>query len=286
MTPSQFFDYLWQDYTSVTPQAEVIRCLFADLETSGSGAVVNDHVAFRTFADTPLQLSRLEPQILALGYQPQADYQFEAKKLRARSYIHHDETVPKIFLSELLTDRLSESAQALLKPYTDQISGICRDPSVFWSGLHWRAPRFEDYQALMQESEYAAWLLAMGLRANHFTVSVNHLNESLKDSDGRPLTGSERLQRVITRVKQAGFQINADGGEIKGSPQVLLEQAATLADEQWLEFAGGESHPISTCFYEFALRYPDADGTLYQGFVEANADRIFSSTTTLVPKKP
>ena len=64
----------------------------------------------------------------------------------------------------------------------------------------------------------------------------------------------------------------------RGSPEVLLEQASTLADRQTFTFAGGEEHEISTCYYEFARRYPDADGELYQGFVAASADKIFEST--------
>ncbi len=51
-----------------------------------------------------------------------------------------------------------------------------------------------------------------------------------------------------------------------------------MADRQSFTFAGGDKHEISTCFYEFALRYTDKDGQLYQGFVEANADEIFEST--------
>lgn len=279
MNTEQFFHCLWQDYTRITPQAEQIHRLFA----VGGAEVVNDHVAFRTFADTPLELNRLEPLILAMGYVVQDEFQFKAKKLRARSYQHPDAGVPKIFLSELLIPQLSAQSQALLQQYTDQIRDTGLDQTVFWSGRHWQAPEFEDYRALMAETEYGAWLLALGLRVNHFTVSVNHLSSVFHPlGENRPDRGS--LQRVITRVKQAGFSVNDTGGEIKGSADVLLEQASTVADRQWLTFADEQEYHIPTCFYEFALRYPDADGNLYQGFVEANADRIFSSTGSLKPK--
>jgi hypothetical protein len=45
-----------------------------------------------------------------------------------------------------------------------------------------------------------------------------------------------------------------------------------------VEFANGERHVIPTCYYEFARRYPDADGKIYEGFVAASADKIFEST--------
>ncbi|MFG1490645.1 DUF1338 family protein, partial [Oceanospirillum sp. HFRX-1_2] len=87
-----------------------------------------------------------------------------------------------------------------------------------------------------------------------------------------------QIQRVLDRVKEAGYAVNTVGGEVKGTPEALLEQGSTMADRQQIEFAGGELHEIPTCFYEFALRYPNAEGDVYQGFIEANADKIFEST--------
>lgn len=268
MHPTQFFDTLWQDYISITPQAEVIRRLFAATDDE----VINDHVAFRTFAHTPLQLDNLEPLVLQMGYSLQDEYQFKAKKLRARSYIHPDSSVPKIFISELLTEQLSEQTQKILAKYTAEIDQAPSGQNVFWSARHWSAPSFADYKTLMQETEYGAWLLAIGIRVNHFTVSINHLS-SVAD-----LKGSAQIHRVLMRVKDAGYRVNAVAGEVKGSPESLLEQGSTMADRKAIDFSDGEQHEIPTCFYEFALRYPKADGELYQGFVEANADKIFEST--------
>jgi hypothetical protein len=35
---------------------------------------------------------------------------------------------------------------------------------------------------------------------------------------------------------------------------------------------------VPACYYEFARRYPIANGELYQGFIAASADKIFEST--------
>lgn len=260
----RFFAALWADYTELAPQAQKIQELFA----RDNPQVINDHVAFRTFAGSPVELDRLEPLLLSLGYAVQEQYRFEQKKLRARSYLHPDPRVPKIFLSELLVDQLSEAAQQILRPYVDLIPATELTTEVFYSGRAWPMPTWSEYQALLAESEYAAWLLATGLRANHFTISVNHL-ESFST-----------LADVVAAVKAAGFEVNTTGGEIKGSPEVFLEQAATLADQQVVQFAEGDEHKIATCFYEFALRYPQTDGSLFQGFVEGNADKIFDSTNS------
>ncbi|MFP3457566.1 DUF1338 family protein, partial [Psychrobacter sp. SIMBA_152] len=73
------------------------------------------------------------------------------------------------------------------------------------------------------------------------------------------------------------FALNTSGGEVKGSPEVLLEQSSTLADEYAVTFSDGDMR-IPSCFYEFAIRYPKPDGEIYTGFVAASADKIFEST--------
>lgn len=78
-------------------------------------------------------------------------------------------------------------------------------------------------------------------------------------------------------MKQGDFILNSAGGEVKGSAEVLLEQSATMADRIEVNFKDVQKS-IPSCFYEFALRYPKADGELYSGFVAASADKIFEST--------
>jgi len=263
MDIDRFFAALWRDYVEITPQAGRIHDLF----TSRGETVVNDHVAFRTFSDSPVSLDRLEPLILGLGYRRFAPYEFPDRHLRAFGYLHNDPRQPRIFCSELLVGQLSAHARERIMTWIDQIDrGAGNDPDVFWSGRLWRMPMYEEYLALLKESEYAAWLSVLGLRANHFTVSVNHLR----------LT--PELGQVLDLVKQAGFELNTEGGEIKGSPAVLLEQGSTLADRIEFTFGGGDRHTVPTCYYEFAKRYPDEEGKLYQGFVPASASRLFDST--------
>lgn len=46
-----------------------------------------------------------------------------------------------------------------------------------------------------------------------------------------------------------------------------------------VNFSDGKKQ-IPSCYYEFAKRYKDSDGKLYQGFVAKSADKIFESTNT------
>ncbi|QFU02833.1 hypothetical protein FIU83_14400 [Halomonas sp. THAF5a] len=263
MSLEQFFARLWDDYTAMTPQASRLHAaLVADGET-----IVNDHVAFRTFDRGPIRLAELEPHLLALGYTRLEPYDFEAKKLRAWGYLPPRDDQPRVFLSELKCDALSASAQAIIDDLVAQIDPArIASPEVMWAGRLWEAPSWEAYQALAEESEYAAWLSIIGLRANHFTISVNRLRQT------------PTLASLLEKVEALGLSINTSGGRIKGSPEVLLEQASTLADRMPFTFAGGRVEEIPTCYYEFARRYADAEGRLYQGFVAASADRIFEST--------
>lgn len=254
------FDALWQQYVAITPTAGRIHELLG-----GGQPICNDHIALRGLAGTAFNLEALAQPFLAAGYVFAGEYHFTAKKLFARHLQHPDPLVPKVFISELLMHQCSASAQAILTALLAQVDDDWgARPDLPWSGRPWSLSQAQ-YQQLADESEYAGWVAAWGFRANHFTVSVNHL---------QPAT---TLEAVNERLQAAGFALNANGGVIKGSPAELLEQSSTIADLAPVEFVDGRGS-LPGCFYEFARRYPQADGTLYPGFIAASADKIFSST--------
>jgi len=272
MNAERFFDRLWDDYTAIAPQAARIRDAFI----ARGERVVNDHVAFRTLAAGPIGLERLERHLLDLGYRRYEPYDFPDKKLLAWGYLPAttDAPLPRVFLSELLLDELSPGAASILRRLADSVDpSRAESPDVLWGGRPWEPVSWDEYRLLERESEYAAWVAALGFHANHFTISVNHLAS----------LGS--LAAVLDLVESLGIPINETGGRVKGSPDVLLEQGSTLADRMPVEFAGGDRHVVPTCYYEFAKRYPDADGRLFEGFVPTSATRIFSSTDRTLAEK-
>ncbi len=254
------FEALWQDYVKMTPSAAKIQNLLGNGE-----AIVNDHVAFRTFNIAKVNLDVLAEHLLALGYKPCGDYKFEAKKLNAKHFEHSDPKQPKVFISELLVEEFNDDVQSIIKSLVEQVETEATTAENFlYSGQHWNID-FATYERLLAESEYAAWVAAFGYRANHFTVSINHL------------PGYETIVDVNQALKDGDFVLNTVGGEVKGSKEVLLEQSSTMADKVSLKFVDKEVE-IPSCFYEFAIRYPKADGEIYTGFVAASADKIFEST--------
>jgi hypothetical protein len=258
-----FFANLWQDYLAITPSAKKVHDLLGG--PSGTHNLINDHVAFRTFNIDKVNLQKLSAHFIALGYEEKGQYQFEQKKLVAKHFEHADTTKPKVFISELLVEEFSTDVQNIIQKMIANIADDAAQHNEFlYSGIHWQVTS-DEYQTLLDASEYAAWMAAWGFRANHFTVSVNHLEHY------------QVLADVNSKLKQAGFVLNTSGGEIKGGPEVHLAQSSTLADKVEVQFAD-KALLIPSCFYEFAQRYTLPCGNLYQGFVAASADKIFEST--------
>ncbi|NCP63681.1 MAG: DUF1338 domain-containing protein [Paraglaciecola sp.] len=266
------FTELWQDYLRITPSAKKIHALLDKFETQhgkSHAEIVNDHIALRTFNIDKISLAKLAAHFLALGYTEQGQYDFVQKKLKAKHFEHPDTTLPKVFISELLVEEMPNDVQQIIHNMVDQIANDAAQQTNFlYSGTHWQIAN-QDYERLVAESEYAAWMSVWGFRANHFTVSVNHLSHF------------NELADLNTALKQAGFVLNQSGGEIKGGHEVLLAQSSTMADKIDVQLADTK-RAIPSCFYEFAQRYAMADGTLYQGFVAASADKIFESTNASI----
>lgn len=259
----QLFELLWDQYSGENPSAKRIRDLFLER----GDRVVNDHVAFRTLNDPRVNIGVLARPFLELGYKEAGEYVFRAKKLKAKHYeIPGDTEAPRVFISELILEEFSQNLQKILVDHLDRISGSLLDsPGLISSGSVFQPLSHAVYQQLREESEYAAWVYVWGFRANHFTVSVNHL-----DSFGS-------LEEVNDYLKEQGYRLNTSGGEIKGNTGILLEQSSTLADRVEVNFPDGK-RVIPSCYYEFAKRYPASDGALFSGFIADSADRIFEST--------
>ena len=262
MSIETVLESMWQDYLLLNPEAQrVVDTLLAEGEN-----IVNDHIALRTFNVGVVALEECAKPFLAMGYEEKDEYFFEVKKLRAKHYEYRaDPSVPKIFISELLVNEFSTEFQDIVNSLVAHVSADqVQLPNFFHSGRPWRV-NLSKYETLLEESDYGAWMAAIGYRPNHFTVFVNHLK---KYSD---------LQTLNDFLKSKDFKLNASGGEIKGTPHVFLEQSSTLANNVEVEFTDGRKE-VPSCYFEFAKRYPLASGELYQGFVAKSADKIFEST--------
>tara|TARA_Y200000002_G_scaffold175784_1_gene144937 strand:- start:197 stop:1102 length:906 start_codon:yes stop_codon:yes gene_type:complete len=251
--------------------------------------IVNDHIAFRTMGVKNLGINSFEKIFLKHGYKKMDFYHFDAKKLDAYWYAPPSNDLPRIFISELKVDNLSINAQEIIKSYTNTVKNDPIDKIDLNSSLEvskylqtplWRLPTKNDYESLLFESEYAAWVIYNRYYLNHYTISVHDLPGEYSD-----------LNQFNEFVKSLGIKLNKSGGEIKVSKDKLLRQSSSVANQIEAKFSEGEKKLIAGSYVEFAERniLPEFSKInnlkierkhRREGFETGNADKIFESTFT------
>jgi hypothetical protein len=283
-------DALMSRYAERVPDVKkILNDLIKEGVIQEASDISNDHIAFRTMGVPHLGIASLEKIFLHFGYTKRDHYVFESKKLDAYWYAPPDEKFPRIFISELRVGDLSENARKIIYSYTDEVKSDpvdqlhLKDPVSVGNFLHkplWRIPTKADYLALLEESEYAAWVIYNRYYLNHYTISVHYLKE-----------GYNQLTQFNDFLERNGIKLNDAGGKIKTSPDGLLLQSSTVAQVLEACFAGDEKHLIAGSYVEFAERrvLPQFAHLQKQdlkrehrreGFEANNADKIFESTFT------
>jgi len=281
-------DGLMRRYQQRVPEVSgIIQAMVEDGVISHEREIENDHIAFRSLGVPFLGIASLEKVFLHLGYTRRDAYHFPAKRLDAFWYAPPEPGLPRIFLSELRVGDLSLPTQTLIHRYT---GGLQADPvdsldlndagaiDHFLHSSSWEVPSIGDYEALLTESEYAAWVIYNRYYLNHFTISVHNLP-----------AGYNTVASFNDFLERHGFRLNDAGGKIKTSPDGLLLQSSTVAGLVGATFAGGVTKSIPGSYVEFAERrvLPEFAGwpaerigrdQRREGFEAGNADKIFEST--------
>lgn len=281
---------LMSRYSERVPDVQhVIDAMIDDGIIQSASDIENDHIAFRTMCVPNLGIASFEKIFLHYGYEKRDEYNFIEKKLTAYWYAPPAPHYPRIFASELRVDELSEEVQRIIHRYTDTVTSDpvdaldLDDANAVDQFLHqplWTTPTLSDYQTLLKESEYAAWVIYNRYYLNHFTISVHNLKP-----------GYNTIDEFVAFLEQSGFKLNSAGGTIKVSPDGDLRQASTVAQMIDAEFAGGDVFRIAGSYVEFAERRvlppfrdlpADQIGRQHrrEGFETGNADKIFESTFT------
>lgn len=249
--------------------------------------IENDHIAFRTIGVPQLGIQSLEKIFLHYGYTAKDDYYFEHKKLNARWYAPPVNNLPRIFISELRVEDFPLPIKNIIHSFTDEVKNDhvdqldLEDATSVDQFLHsalWRTPKWSEYKALAEASEYASWTIYNKYYLNHFTISVHNLPS--------PYNALEEFNKLLQSI---GIILNDAGGIIKISKDGLLKQSSTVSQMIEATFAYDEVHKIAGSYVEFAERKVlpkfsklplDAVGRSHRrdGFEAANADKIFEST--------
>lgn len=281
---------LMRRYSERVPDVQnVIRAMLDAGIIGSSNEIENDHIAFRTMGVPNLGLASFEKLFLHLGYEKRDEYNFTEKKLTAYWYAPPVPHYPRIFASELRVHELSDKAQQIIHRYTGTVTsdpvdaldlGNAEAIDAFLHQPLWTTPTLSDYQTLLTESEYAAWVIYNRYYLNHFTISVHNLKP-----------GYNTIDEFVAFLESRDFRLNSAGGIIKVSPDGDLRQASTIAQMIDAEFAGGDVFRIAGSYVEFAerrvlpqFRHLPTDQISREhrreGFETGNADKIFESTFT------
>ncbi len=254
--------------------------------------IINDHIAFRTLGVSNLGIESFEKIFMHYGYEKRDYYYFEGKKLDAFWYAPPAPRYPRIFISELRVVELSDNAQRIISKYTKHITtdpvdslnlGNPEAVGAFFYNPLWDLPTLEDYKELLEESEYAAWVIYNRYYLNHYTISVHKLPASYNT-----------VEKFNNFLESIGIILNTSGGKVKVSKDGLLRQSSTVARMIEADFADAAKAKIAGSYVEFAERLPlpgfDKDEYLgdkhrRDGFESANADKIFESTYNEQTKK-
>lgn len=292
---TRILDVLFEVYANRVPDVRKITQAMIDKGmVSDQTEIVNDHIAFRTMGVKNLGIASFGKIFLAYGYTKMDFYHFKGKKLDAHWYAPPTSDLPRVFISELKVELLSESAQKIIKRYTNNIvsdpvdslnlNDVDQVANFFQTPL-WSLPSITDYENLIAESEYAAWVIYNRYYLNHYTISVHDLSKNYNT-----------LESFNTFLKSIGIKLNDSGGEIKTSKDKMLRQTSSVANQVEATFSSGDTKKISGSYVEFAERsilpeFTDLDlKTLKRkhrrdGFEITNADKIFESTFTSQLKK-
>ena len=88
---------------------------------SNQSEIINDHIAFRTMGVENLGIKSFEKNFLHHGYKKKDYYFFKGKKLNAFWYSHPGKNMPRIFISELIVDDLSENSQKIINAFSASV---------------------------------------------------------------------------------------------------------------------------------------------------------------------
>lgn len=237
-TPSHpLLDALWARYVVDVPYAAA----FARM----SRTFQNDHIALRSLG--PGGIDMFARVFASLGWRKAGEYAFPDVHLRA---IHmSQEGLPRIFISELDVAAMPDAARAILERLRD-VSPMQPTPESFVAPS--RLPTSAELDVVAQASQYGAWVLTFGRKVNHFTASVDDVEE---------------WQR---RLVEAGVPMKSDIEGERGGP---LRQTATHAAPMDITLADVVTRVLPYAYVEIAQRRAPFDG-----FLAPQARQLFDMT--------
>jgi hypothetical protein len=247
----------------------------------------NDHIAFRSF-NRNNGFGKIKT-ILSAGkaYKPMDKYKFDSKYIQAQWFKPLISGYPRVFVSEIMDNQLSNDAQKIIEKYISHeenkeiifneflLQDLIEQPNL-------KKVDYKDYQILNKESNYAAWTLVHGTIVNHETIPVHHLKVC------------NNLKSCLHLLSSNGIELMKEPELIKVSNDKLLLQASSVSDSVPIDFLDGVVRKIPGSFVEYIERkiipyyrrrnISINDTHRREGFELGNAFFIFDSTKKMSQK--
>lgn len=136
----------------------------------------------------------------------------------------------------------------------------------------WPIPTLKDYQTVKEANELMAWVLVFGRQPNHFGLSIHYLSQ---------FNNLKQFNQCLKNELNTPF--NTCGSEIKGNPQLGIEQSSTADHLISIKLEDGILE-IPSPFVEFVWRFPKVNNQkpiywkdYYSDFYAPNANRVIES---------
>lgn len=272
-------EMLWKTYKDECPYAAQAEKLF--------GSCTNDHIAFRSVRvgyDTGGDYSKkifgigpIEAMWGELGWRRHSQYNIQDKNIYAIHMEPPAHGLPKIFISEFMTENLDREDRAFVnKIFGKPREIITADMDLsklstqafyefFHTSLYPEAITIDDIMRLNEISQYIAWVRLFGRKPNHFTLLVNDLSEP----DRSPIT----IKEIYNTMNEAGIPMKP---EIEGLHTELAQTSTEAANLTVCLTAGGKAEYMGWpyAYYELAER----GMTRFEGFKVEQTKGLFDVT--------
>jgi hypothetical protein len=231
-------DKLLRGYRKRTPDFDlVIDAMREERLLDENDVLPIEAIALRTLDVPGLGIAQGEPIFKEYGYERGERQTFPERHIDAFWYEPPSERFPRLFLSELHVDRLSPQARNIIRVYTDQST------SASFFEEPWLPAVYADYQALLPESEYGAWMIAQRFHVIHYTLAIHSLR------------GLNTLAAFNAFLERRNFTFHgAPDKIIRSSADGLLLQSSVIPRTLPIGFANEEQHAIPGPYLAFTQR--------------------------------
>lgn len=296
----QIITQLWQIYRQNTPQIQQIESF---LQSEHSPPLTLDHFAIIDLPGPYSGIPILKQLFSLLGYTQQGQDYLPQKQndflWLAETDCAHQEArtvLPQAVVADFRLDEMPPAirdiilryarqtqplpltqlkllSQAVHKGSASSAESLARLILHYLKGRDWALPTVNEFHTVQEFNELLAWVLIFGRRPNHFTLSIHLLDK---------FDSLAEFHRLVEYPLQ--LPLNHEGGTIKGSEAIGIEQGSTIGTTQTVTLADG-TVSLPTGFVEFVWRFPSqgTQGTptlwrdFFTGFVANHANHVIES---------